>query len=330
MLQANYGKAEELGAQLVGIADQSQNPNYVVAAHRALGGPLVYQGHHARALRHLQQVISIEPTPELRAEAYRYDVVDPWITSRSYMSWALWLLGYPEQALEQSRQAIVRAEDLQHPFSVALALSFSQWLYQFCRDVDRTRETCEKALAISAEQSFAFWIGWGRVLRGWTLAEEGKHEEAVTEIHEGIVDWRAQGSELGCHYYYVLLAEAYAGAGQTGQALDALAQARDFANSTGEGYWASEIARLKGEVLLQRDADAAAEAEACFHKALEIARSQEARSLELRAAMSLVRLWRGQGKADEGRTLLSEIYNGFTEGFDTHDLKQARTMLEGA
>jgi predicted ATPase len=210
-----------------------------------------------------------------------------------------------------------------------LALSFSQWLHQFCHDVQRTRKTCERALAISTEHSFAFWIGWGRVLRGWTLAQQGQYEQAVTEIREGIVDWRAQGSELGCHYYYVLLAESHRCAGQTGRALDALSQARDFANATREGYWASEITRLKGELLLERNPGAHSDAETCFQKSLETARSQEAKSLELRSAMSMARLWRQQGKAAEARALLEEVYNWFGEGFETHDLQQARAMLEG-
>jgi len=328
MLQANYAKAEELGDQLVGMADQTQNPNFLVAAHRALGGPLVYQGQHNRALPHLQKVISIEPTPELRAEAYQYDVVDPWITSRSYMSWALWLLGYPEQALEQSRQAITWAEGLEHPFSEALALSFAQWLHQFCHDVDRTRETAERALTISTEQSFAFWIGWCRVLRGWTLAQQGQCEEAITEIQEGIVDWRAQGSELGCHYYFVLLAEACAKADRIDDALNSLAEGQEFADATGEAYWAPEIPRLKGELLLRRDPGAHPDAEMCFQQAIDLARKQEAKSLELRAAMSLGRLWQERGHASEARDLLAKTYDWFTEGFDTHDLKQAKALLE--
>jgi len=328
MLQANYAKAEELGDQLVGMADQTENPNFLVAAHRALGGPLVYQGQHNRALPHLQKVISIEPTPELRAEAYQYDVVDPWITSRSYMSWALWLLGYPEQALEQSREAVTRAEGLEHPFSVALALSFAQWLHQFCHDVDRTRETAERALTISTEQSFAFWIGWCRVLRGWTVAQQGQCVEAITEIREGVVDWRAQGSELGCHYYFVLLAEACAKADQIDDALNALAEGQEFADATGEAYWAPEIPRLKGELLLHRDPGAHPDAEKCFQQAIDLARKQEAKSLELRAAMSLGRLWQMRGHASEARDLLAKTYEWFTEGFDTHDLKQAKVLLD--
>jgi predicted ATPase len=328
MLAAKYPTAEKLGEQLVGLADQVQNPNFLVAAHRALGGPLVYQGQHIRALPHLKKVISIEPTPELRAEAYRYDVVDPWIASRSYMTWALWLLGYPEQARDQSQQAITRAEALDHPFSVALALSFAQWLHQFCRDIDRTREMTEKALAISGEHAFAFWIGWGKVLRGWTMAHQGQSEEAIAEIQQGIVDWRAQGSELGCHYFLALLADACAKAGKIDDALNALVEAQDFADATGEGYWAPEIPRLRGELLLQRDPAAHPDAEVCFQESLDLARHQQAKSLELRAAMSLGRLWQTQGKAQVARELLTQVYGWFTEGFDTYDLKQAKTLLE--
>ena len=167
------------------------------------------------------------------------------------------------------------------------------------------------------------------MLRGWTQAEQGNCDEAIAEIRLGVDKWRAQGSELGSSYFLAILAEACAKSGKTDEGLKVLAEAHEFEDATGEGYWAAEIHRLKGELLLQRDPASTADAEACFDDALEVARKQEAKSLELRSAMSLAGLWKNQGKTNEAFELLSRVHGWFTEGFDSHDLKKAKAMLGG-
>jgi serine/threonine protein kinase/predicted ATPase len=328
MLQAKYPRSIELGEQLVRLADASGDPAGVVAANRAIASPLVYKGDHARAVPHLEKVISIEATPDLRAEFYSFDVVDPWITSLSYLSWVKWLLGYPDQAAEHSREAVSTAEKLEHPFSLALGLSFSQWLHQFNQDVESTRKAADGALAIAREKGFAFWIGWGQVLRGWARARQGEGESGIDEMREGIVAWRKQGSELGCHYYYVMLAEACAANGQMDEAMTALDDGQKFAELTGEGFYAPEITRLRGEFILQQSSTNIVDAEALFRQAIDLAASQQAKSLELRAAMSLARLLANASKTAEARSILSTTFNWFTEGFGTHDLIEAKSMLE--
>ncbi|MCA9119680.1 MAG: protein kinase [Planctomycetales bacterium] len=328
MLQAKYPKATELGQQLVELAERSQDPSGLVAAHRAISGPLVYRGQHTLAVPHLEKVISIQPTEALRKDFYRYDVVDPWITSLCYLAWAKWLLGFPDQAKRYSQEAVATAERLKHPFSIALALSFSQWLHQFSQDVVATQEAVDRALKIAEDQGFAFWLGWGRVLRGWTEAQQGRAAHAIEEIREGIAAWRRQGSELGCHYYFVLLAESCLKAGRVDEAATALDDAQAFSDTTGERYWASEIYRVRGELLLkagERDLGAVA---IWFNKAIELARAQDAKSLELRAAICLARLLQSNGKTNEARAALAPIFNWFTEGFDTHDLVQAKRVLD--
>ena len=326
MLQAKYPQARQLGEQLLEIAGQT--PHYIVAANRARGGPPVYEGRHLQAVPFLERVIAIEPTPELRSAVYRYDVVDPWIASRSYYSWASWHLGFPDRSLQHSNEAVRIAEGLDHSFSTVLALCFSQWVHQFRRDVAKTRETADRALAISKEHGFAFWYGWCAVMRGWVMAQQGEHDAAIAEIRQGIADWRTQGSELGCHYYYALLAEACTAAGRLDDALAALNDAEQFAADTGEGFYAPEIPRLRGKVLLQQDRTATAAAEACFRQSLAVAGEQQAKSLELRAARSLARLLHARGETPTARDTLAAVYDWFTEGFDTHDLQQARRLLE--
>jgi serine/threonine protein kinase/predicted ATPase len=328
MLGANYAKSRELGEQLRSLSEQHPNQAFVVASRRAIGAPMVYQGESVHAKQHLEAVLAVSPTAELRAETYLYDVVDPWVTSRSYLSWSLWLLGYPDQACAHSRQAISAAEQLQHPFSLVLALSFAQWLHQFRRDVDSTRRVTDQALQMATEQGFGFWIGWGQVLRGWCDAVQGRVDAGITAMEQGLAQWAAQGQQLGRSYFLAMLAEVRGRAGRWNEALRDLDQAEQFCTQTGEGYWAAELPRVRGELLLQRESGAVAEAERCFLKALEIARSQQARSLELRAAISLGRLWSGQGKSEDARRLVADVFGWFSEGIDAPDLKEAKALLD--
>ena len=328
MLQAKYVQANELASQLVTLSAQSNAPDFIVASNRAMGSPLVYEGKHHQAIPFLKRVASIEATLELRAQVYRYDVVDPWIVASSYMSWAYWLLGSPAIAQKHSDDAVHIAEELDHSFSLTLALSFSQWIHQFNRDVTRTRATAEKALSLAKEQGFAFWYGWCRVMRGWAMSQQGEHAQGIAEIEEGLVEWRAQGSELGSHYYYALLAEASLAAGQLDKAATALDQAEQFAISTGEGFYLPEIPRLRGKLLLTRTPSAVAEAEILFRKSLDSARSQEAKSLELRAVRSLARLLHSVGRTPEAEAVLSPIVSQFGGSVDTYDLRDACRLLE--
>lgn len=328
MLQAKYVQANELASQLVTLSAQSNAPDFIVASNRAMGSPLVYEGKHHQAIPFLKRVASIEATLDLRAQVYRYDVVDPWIVASSYMSWAYWLLGSPAIAQKHSDDAVHIAEALDHSFSLTLALSFSQWIHQFNRDVTRTRATAEKALSLAKEQGFAFWYGWCRVMRGWAMSQQGEHAQGIAEIEEGLVEWRAQGSELGSHYYYALLAEASLAAGQLDKAATALDQAEQFAISTGEGFYLPEIPRLRGKLLLTRTPSAIVEAEALFRKSLELASSQDAKSLELRAARSLARLLHSVGRTPEAAAVLTPIVSQFGGSVDTYDLRDACRLLD--
>ncbi|MGH8059930.1 MAG: hypothetical protein ACREOH_22280, partial [Candidatus Entotheonellia bacterium] len=172
------------------------------------------------------------------------------------------------------------------------------------------------------------YLARATVLRGWTLAESDQGEEGITQIHQGLAAYQATGATLYRPYYLALLAEASAQVGQTAEGLEALAEALATLPQSGVRWWEAELYRLKGELLLQHAGAQPEEAEACFHQALAVARRQQAKSLELRAVMSLSRLWQRQGKREEARQLLEEIYGWFTEGFDTPDLQEARAVLE--
>jgi predicted ATPase len=327
-LQGRHVGAQELAEELLVLADREQNTGFLVAAHRALGRDLFFQGKHAEALTHLEKVIGIVPTGELRAAIFRYDVADPWVFAHCYMSLVLWLLGYPERAAEANRRALGIVDALDHPFSLAVALRYACWLYHFCQDVERTGATAERLLALSTEKGLPAFAGWARILCGWTRTRRGQTEQGIADLRQGLATVRALRANLAHTAYLIMLAEASAYAGQPEEGLQAVADAQDRATATGESYWQPEIHRLKGELLFQHDPTSVAAAEACFHQALEAARQQQARSLELRAAMSLARLWDKQGKTQAAGELLSPVYAAFTEGFQTPDLQAARALLE--
>jgi predicted ATPase len=327
-LQGQHVGAQQLAEELLALAERDQNTAHLVAAHRALGRTLFFQGKHADALTHLEKVTAIAATAELRAAIYRFDVADPWVFAQCYLSLALWLLGYPDRAAEQSRQALSLADGLDHTFTLAVALRYACRLHHLCRDPERTRATAERALALSTEKGLPAFAGWARVLRGWALTEHGQGEQGIADIRQGLAAVRTLGANMALTYYLILLAEACASTGRPEEGLPALAEAQDLAHATGESYWQAEIHRLQGELLWQHDPTAAENAEACLQQALAVARRQQARSLELRAAMSLARLWHQQGKTQAARELLAPVYGSFTEGFQTHDLQAARGLLE--
>jgi class 3 adenylate cyclase/predicted ATPase len=321
-------RALELAEELAKLADQQPNTGFVVAAHYGLGAALFYQGKHAEALPHLEKVVSVGATPELRFALYCYDVVDPWVISQSHLSRSLWLLGFPQRAMDQSRQALSTADGLDHSFSLAVAVCLASWLHQFGKDWAGARATAARALTLGTEKGFAVLSSWARIVHGWTMAEIGQSEQGLAEIRQGLANLHTLGSNLARTYHLALLAEACARADRPKEGLQALTEAQQFASATGEGIWLAEIHRLTGELLLQHDATALQDAEACFHQALDVARRQQARSLELRAAMSLARLWHRQGKTRAAMEVLAPVYGAFTEGFDTPDLEAARALLK--
>ena len=196
------------------------------------------------------------------------------------------------------------------------------------RDVPAEHEQAEAAVALSTEQGFPFWAAAGTILRGWALAMQGQGEEGISQVRQGIAAWRVTGAMLNVPYFYTVLADVCAHLGYPAAGLQALAEAHTLMEQYEERWWEAEIYRLRGVLLLRQPETPQAEAEPWLQRALDVARRQEARSLELRAAMSLARLWQQQGKRAEAYELLAPIYGWFTEGFDTADLKDAKALLD--
>jgi predicted ATPase len=243
---------------------------------------------------------------------------------------ALWLLGYPDQAERHSREAVALARERGQPSTLALALHFAAMLRQYRREVPAVRGSAEATTALATEHGLSFWRACGQVMCGWALAGQGEGA-GIAQLQQGLTAWKAAGSETYRTYFLALLAEALGEEGRVEEGLAVLSEALEQMHATGEGLHGAELHRLQGEFLLRREAAEAAdrEPEACFRRALAIARRQQARSLELRAAMSLTRLYQKQGRPGEARPMLGECHGWFTEGFDTPDLQEAKALLEG-
>jgi predicted ATPase len=260
---------------------------------------------------------------------------DPRVLCRSYAAFTLWFLGYPSQAVQRVHEGLTLARELGHPFSVAHALSVAASLYGLRREGLAVREQAEAAMAIAHEHGFTFFASWARMLQGWAPTEQGDVAEGIAQLHDGLAAYRGIGAALGCPYFLGLVAQACGRAGQTDKGLAVLDEALTTAHHTGERQYEAELYRLKGELLLQvvgrdrvRIASAMTEATHCWRQALDIARRQQAKSLELRAALSLARLGQRQGKRDEAHAWLAPTYGWFSEGFDTTDLQEANALLE--
>jgi predicted ATPase len=249
------------------------------------------------------------------------------VNSLTLLAWSLWYLGYPTQALTRLQEALDMAQQIAHPPSWEYALTSASELYQLRAEVPEARMHVERALAVSREYGFTFREVLGTIFLGWALVMQEQAAAGIPQMIHGIAAYRATGAEAGRHYWLGMLAEAYGKAGQISEGLTALTEALAVVEKNGECYYEAELYRLKGVLLLEHTIPDACQAEACFQQALAIARRQQAKSLELRAALSLSRLWQRQGKRAAAYDMLATVYGWFTEGFDTPDLQNAKTLL---
>jgi predicted ATPase len=333
--QGEYRTARRLAEQALRLAQRVQDPNFLMPAHMGLGALLFFLGEFVLTQEHMEQGIALYDPQQHNPHASR-TAQDPGVLCLTYIAWTLWLLGYPEQAVRKGPEALSLARDLSHPFTLGWAFDLAAKLYLWRREGPVVQEQAEAMLRIADEHGMPYWLAEGRMMQGWALAEQGREEEGITQMRQGLSAWRALGSGVAASYFLTLPIEAYRRRGQIEEGLNTLAEAFDVVRKTGEGLWEAELYRLKGELLLMQEGhrlqavgfrEKAKEAEECFLKAIEIAQRQQAKSLELRAVMSLSRLWQSQGKKEEAHRMLVEIYGWFTEGFDTRDLQEAKALL---
>jgi predicted ATPase len=319
--------ARELGETLLRLAQQAEDPALAVIAHYALGTTWWWLGALPAARTHLEDGIALYTPEQRRALVFRMGQ-DPGVACRTYAAVTLWLLGYPAQALAHIHDALTLAHELSHPFSLAWARYWAAMVSQFRHDVAAVHEQAESTVALASAQGFPLWVAGGTSLRGWALAMRGGGEEGMAQVRQGIAAWRTTGAAVHVPYLCTVLADVYDHLGHPEDGLQALTEGHTLIEQQEERWWEAEVHRLRGVLLLRQPGTPQAEAEPWLQRALDVARRQEAKSLELRAAMSLARLWQQQGKRAEAYDLLALIYGWFTEGFDTADLQEAKALLE--
>jgi class 3 adenylate cyclase/predicted ATPase len=325
-VRAELPTARDLGEQLLGLAQREQDPAHLLEAHRTLGLTLLVLGEFAAARAQMQQGLALCDLSARQPRSVLYGQHSG-VACLSSAAYGLWFLGYPDQALTASQEAVSWARELSHPFTLAFALYYATQVHRVRREAYDT-EDLEALRALTTEQGFIHFATLATINDGYVLVMQGATAAGIDRLLQGLTAHQATGAALYMSAQLGGLAEAHGLSGQPEEGLRVMREALAFVDRTGEAYFAAELHRLRGELLFRRGDSSARAAEHEYRTGIEISRAQEARSWELRAATSLARLWRDQGKREEAQALLAPIYGWFTEGFETPDLKEAKALLE--
>jgi predicted ATPase len=322
--------ARDLSDELLILADRKPDSHNVIQARHAAWTTRFLLGEFEVAWDHAKEGITLYDRDEHHSHAFLYGGHDPGVCCRSFGSHARWLLGYPAQADTLAHYALAAAEARGHPLSMAQARCACAVHAQLRREPEKARDMAERTAAVAHGHGFTrvFYAGIGRAVSHWATTMLGESDEGIARMRVEIESLRSIGIQMFRPYYLALLGECCRQGGAVDEGVSVLEEAQTVADRTSEHWWDAELHRLKGELLLLQSRQNKSEVKTCFDRALGVARSQNAKSLELRAAMSMARLWRDQGKRDEARDLLAPVYGWFTEGFDTRDLKEAKALLD--
>jgi predicted ATPase/DNA-binding winged helix-turn-helix (wHTH) protein len=382
-LRAEHTTARALAEQLLNLAQKVNSQLCLVYAHAILGFTLFFLGELTLARDHMEQCTTLYD-PQTNSPHVSGMVNDPKVQNVAFAAWSLGLLGYPDHARTRIHEALTLARELAHPYSLAYALAVAARLAQFQQEPRVVQQWTEELIPLARTQGFPHWLAEGRILRGWAVAAQGQRAEGMAQIRQGLAAWQAAGLRYLYPYFLLLLAESCGQGEGADEALSIIVEAQALVEQSGEQVWEAELYRLKGTLTLEArgwrletsppspqapslkppvPSGAAQEAAGCFLKAIDVARKQQAKSLELRAVMSLVRLRQRQavqqgakrkvagkrgsvearkpeehpsllasqhpsGQLAEAHHMLTEVYNWFTEGFDTKDLQEAKTLIE--
>jgi len=324
-LRGEYEVAESLIAQRLRLRDP-QDAAFILESYELLSCSLFHQADFTRSLEHARQGLTLyDPGEHSTFTAVFGD--NPGISCQTWAALALWFLGYPDQALEQLNKALHLAEMPDNHYNLAHCQEQAAVFYQCRREIAATREWAAATTAVATRQGFAYRIATGMILQGWAMAFQGEGHAGINHIRQGLLGCDRIGARMDRPYYLGLLAEACAATDRLDEGLDALDEALATVRNSRSFFYEAELHRIKGELLFQAGARND-RVEACFQQALALARDQQARSVELRTAMSQARLWRQGDKHTEAHHRLAEVYGTFTEGFGTPDLRKAKALLE--
>lgn len=319
--------ARQLAEQLLSLARREQDSLRLLEAHHTLWAIALDIGELASTKDNAEKGYVLYDRVRHGQRGSVYGGHDAGVCSQIHAAKAVWLLGYPDQALEIIEDALSMATELSHPYTSWLALMAAIWIHHHRGDRQAAQDRVESLRVLATEQEHRRWIRTANFLQGWLMVDQGQWKRGLAQMRQGeselVIEARQQT------YYATLVAQACLRGGQPNEAHSVLTKALERVNDTGIRYYEAELHRIKGEVLLGRSASSRKEAETCFYRAIDLSRQQGAKSLEIRAITSLSGLWQKQGKEKEARKMLQEIYGRFTEGFDTADLKQAKELLKG-
>jgi predicted ATPase len=323
--RGEFDLAQRLAENLLRVSRQRSDSAGLVLGHLSLGRNLRMAGRFALSRSHLEEMLALYDPISHRSLVHQAGV-HPHVNSQSILGIVLFCLGFPDQAMARSNAAIAEARRLAHPPSLAAGLALGGLLISLVADDAVLDQRADELVAVAAEQGFPFWCAIGTIYRGYAKVKNGDVNDGIFLLRSGTAAFRATEAATWMPYHTALLARACEIAGQIEEALTLLDDARQIAERTGERWFAAELNRHKGQLLLrQGDAEAAEE---LYRKALIIAEEQEAKLWELRTSVSLARLRSDQGRHAEARDLLATVYGWFTEGFDTPDLKDAKALLD--
>ncbi|MEE9209469.1 MAG: adenylate/guanylate cyclase domain-containing protein [Kiloniellales bacterium] len=321
-----FEAARDLSEELLALSRGQEDTGLVLQAHHAAWTTNLTRGAVVSALEHAEHGQRLYDIHEHGSHAFRFGGHDPGVCSLCIGSWSRWLLGYPDQALRCAHDARSLGEELSHPYSLGVAIGFASLVFQLCGRLEQASEWAAGTHSLAGQHGYlgTTWNALAKLTRAWVLTRRSKPQEAHALVRESL---QAQKNPMFRPYYLGNLSEICLHSGEPERGLEAIAEGLTIVARTDERWWEAELHRLRGELLRASRAQAS-KVEASFRLALKIARRQEARSLELRAATSLTRFWRDQGRTDEARDLLAPVCGWFTEGFETSDLKEAEALLD--
>lgn len=335
-LRSELTAAREIAEEVLGLAQRSDDRELAMRGHWMMLSTCMHLGEFGPAVENFEKALSLYD-PGLRVDDAFLYALNPGIAMPCLAAWVLWFLGQPDQSLERIHEGLTLARAFSEPNGLAHALCFAAVLHQLRREERVAQEYAEAGIAVSREHGLAMYPALATVIRGWSLFEQERQEETIEQMREGLEVLQSTGTEFVRPHFLGLLAEALGKAGQHEEALRILDDALSLTYRNSERYYQAELYRLKGELLLMQskcqavpadpDPTIVAKAEGCFNESIKIAQQQQAKSWELRAVMSIARLYQDLGKQDQARSHLTRIHDSFTEGFDTVDLREARVLL---
>lgn len=327
-MRGDLRECVDLAADGMALAERANDPGMLLEALFMPGVTMFYRAQFAGARSCFEKALANYDDRERTKFWTAYTGHDAGVTHRCYLALALWQLGYPDQALQTSREMRELARTIGHAFTVGHAIDFAAVLFHNCRLGAEVEAAGEEEMALGAEQGFPLWHALGILHKGVGILLQGRREEALPFLLKGFGAFRATGAEVRVPWYLGLLVDVYTRLGQFEDARKALEEGLAVAEKNDDRTHEAELHRLKGELVLAESPEQTATAEECFRRAIETARSQQSKGWELRATMSLARLWQRQGRYGDAHLALAAVYDTYTEGFTTPDLVEARALLE--